>query len=75
MDWLITYEAIVDCVKRIVSVKTKFGNFIEIPCEGPSPKRDSLMYALDCSNSKLETILVVKELADVFGEINCLPPP
>lgn len=32
------------------------------------------MYALDCSDSKLETIPVVKEFANVFCEINCLPP-
>ena len=74
MDWLTKYEVVLDCVKRTVSVITKFGNFIEISCEDPSPKRDSLMYALDCSDSKLETIPVVREFADVFGEINGLPP-
>ena len=66
MDWLDRYEAKLDCSRRIVSVKTQFDNFIQIPCEDPNVREDSLCCALDTSLTTLETIPVVKEFPDIF---------
>ena len=35
LDWMTKYEAEVKCVEQIAKARTKFGNFITIPCEGP----------------------------------------
>ena len=74
MDWLVKYKAVLDCENRTIYSWSVFGKIIEISCEGPSPRRDSFLYALDTSQIGLETIPIVKEFADVFEEVKSLPP-
>lgn len=69
MDWLAKYEAKLDCNNRLISIKTEFGDFIEISCEDPSPKREGLMYNLGYPESSLESIPIVRDFPDVFGEV------
>ena len=74
LDWLTKFEAKVRCAERIVEIKMKFGDVISIPCHGSKPDRKEFWSSLEITPIPLENIPVVKDYADVFEEVDSLPP-
>ena len=73
LDWLTKYEAEVNCAERIVKIRTKLG-YITVPCHGSNPDRKEFWSALEVIPTSLEKIPVVRNYADVFEEVENLPP-
>ena len=73
LDWLTKYKAEVRCAERIVKVETKLGP-IYIPCHGSEINRTEFWSSLEVTPPSLEKIPVIKNYADVFEEVENLPP-
>ena len=74
LDWLTKYGAELLCAERVVKIKTKFGNIMTIPCHGSATDRKEFWSSLEVTPPSIETIPIVKDYADVFEEVNSLPP-
>ena len=73
LDWLTKYEAEVNCAERIVKIRTELGH-IYIPCHGSNPNREEFWSALELIPTSMEKIPIVRNFADVFEEVENLPP-
>ena len=73
LGWLTQYKAEVRCAERIVKVETKSGH-ITIPCLGAEINRTEFWSFLEVTPLSIEKIPVVKNYADVFEEVENLPP-
>ena len=73
LDWLTKHEAEVNCAERIVKIRTKLG-YITVPCHGSNPNREEFWSALELIPPSIEKIPIVRNFADVFEEVENLPP-
>ena len=74
MDWLSTYEAILDCERRVVRLETCSGRTVEASCDPQGSVMLSFLYSLDSSSSELDSVPIVRDFPDVLEEIRRLSP-
>ena len=74
MDWLSRNGVVLDCERRVVRLMTRLGNTLEIFCNPIDSVMLSYLESLDASEENLQSVRVVREYSDVFGEVKSLPP-